>query len=193
MGFERAKEAERELKKEQKRAERAEKEAAQCSQLLKEARAEVEALREKNDDLVKRSEEVELGLSNQLTAAEAKAAAEYDRAVLEVTEHYKAQMPVVQDTIWGAACKRCLTKLGVDPSSPFWTDMELPSAMAAVQDNLDAQAQPNLEAQPQTQTQTDEIITDLTISGSGAAEGSAGGTDADPNAATAANERSEEA
>ncbi len=50
----------------------------------------MEVLRGENADLVKRSREVELGLSNQLTAAEAKAEGEYNRAVLEVTENYKA-------------------------------------------------------------------------------------------------------
>ena len=189
MGFERAKEAEKELKKEQKRAERAEKENAQYSQLLKEARAEVEALRGENADLVKRSEEVELGLSNQLTVAEAKAAAEYDRAVLEVTEHYKAQMPVVQDAIWGAAWRRCLEKLGVDESSPHWSDMELPSKTAAAQVQANAQAQPDPENQaepPSEQTQTDGPHADLS-----APEDA--GNNSGPNPATDASGLSEEA
>lgn len=145
-GFERAKVMQQELEKEKERAERAEEENAQFSQSLREARAEVEALKGENADLRKRSEEVEHGLSDQLTAAEAKAEAEYDRAVLEVTEDYKAQMPTVQDTIWGTAWRRCLTKLGVDESSPHWANMELPSEMAAVQDRLADQTPPDPEA-----------------------------------------------
>lgn len=34
-----------------------------------------------------------------LSVAEAKAEVEYDRAMLEVTDNYRAQMPVVKDAI----------------------------------------------------------------------------------------------
>ena len=182
-GLDRAKEVEKELKKEQKRADKAEKENAQSSQSLKEARAEVETLKGELADLRKRSEEVEHGLSDQLTAAEAKAEAEYDRAVLEVTENYKPQMPAVQDAVWGAAWKRCLSKLGVDPTSPLWTNMELPSGANAAEADLDAGALSNSEALAEP-PQIDET---------GAADGFAASNVADPTPATVVNEHSEEA
>jgi len=188
-GFERAKVVQQELEQEKERADKAEEENAQFAQSLREARAEVEALRGENADLRKRSEEVEHGLSEQLTAAEAKAEAEYDRAVLEVTEDYKAQMPTVQDTIWETAWRRCLTKLGVDESSPHWVNMELPSEMAAVQDQLADETPPVPGAQsgtPLEQTHMEENTT------AEAADGAAGGNP-DPTLATDAQRLSEEA
>lgn len=101
-------------------------------------------------------------------------------------------MPAVQDAVWGAAWQRCLTKLGVDSSSPHWTNMELPSEAAATQAHLDAQTQPNSEAQPEyllEQTQTDGAITDLT----NVAEGTIGNDNPDPNSATVVEGHSEEA
>jgi hypothetical protein len=193
VGFERAKEAEKELKKEQKRAERAERENAQYSQSLKETRAEVEALRSENADLVKRSEEVEQGLGNQLAAAEAKAEAEYDRAVLEVTANYKAQMPAVQDAIWGAAWRRCLEKLGIEESSPHWVNMELPSEMASAEAYPDAQVLPDQPMHSPEPTQTEDTVPGLTITEDGNTESSVGGNGPDSNLAIDADQLDEEA
>lgn len=195
VGLERAKDAEKELKKEQKRAERAERENAQYTQLLKDAREETEGLRRANAELKGKAEEVERGLRQQLADAEARAEAEYDRAVGVITDNYKAQMPVVQDAVWGAAWQRCLTKLGVDPSSPLWADMELPSEVAAAEANADAGAQPTLEAQPESATELtppEETITDLIVLGDGA-PADLGGDNPDPNLATNVGQHGEEA
>jgi len=118
VGFDRAKEDAKELEEERKRAVIAERESVQHAESLKDAQGEVEALRRENAELKGKAEEVERELRQQLTTAEAKAEAEYDRAMLEVTDNYRAQMPKVQDAVWSMAWQRCLTKLGVDPSSP---------------------------------------------------------------------------
>jgi hypothetical protein len=195
VGLERAKEAEKELKKEQKRAEKAEKESAQHAQLLKAAREEAEGLRRDNTELRAKAEEVERAFRQQLADAEAKAEAEYDRAVDVITDNYKAQMPAVQDAVWGAAWRRCLTKLGVDPSSPHWTEMELPSEVAIAYANSDAGAQPDPEVQPEPvaeQILPDEAITDLTIV-EGDVAGALRGDNLVPHLAADAGQHSEEA
>jgi hypothetical protein len=183
VGFERAKDAEKELKKEQKRAERAEKENAEYSQSLREAREEVEALKRENAELETKSGEVERDLRAQLTAAETKAEAEYDRAVEVITDNYRAQMPAVKDAVWEMAWRRCLSKLGVDESSPHWTDMELPSGVAV------AQSPPNPEAQPEALLEQTVLEENTTAE---AAAGTARGNQ-DPNIATDADQHSEEA
>lgn len=189
VGFERAKDAEKELRKEQKRADRADKENAEYSQLLKEARAETEELKGENGDLSRKLEEVEHGLREQLAAAEAKAEAEYDRAVEVITDNYRAQMPAVKDAVWEMAWRRCLSKLGVDESSPHWTDMELPSVVEAAQDCPAEQPIPNPEAE------SEPLLEQTLIEGAianDAAEGNDGGN-LDSTLATDASRLSEEA
>lgn len=176
VGFERAKEVEKELKKEQRKAERAEKDYAAQSQLMEEARIEVEMLKRENADLKKKSEEVEGDLRQQLATALVMAEKEYDRAVLVITDNYRAQMPMVKDAVWEAAWRRCLTKLEIDGSSPHWTDMELPSGATTSQPPSDPEPQPNSLSE---QNQTDDTTADL-ISDDAAAEGNV----PDPNSAT---------
>jgi hypothetical protein len=189
VGFERAKDADKELRKEQKRAERAEKENAEYSLLLKEARAESEMLKGENGDLRRKLEEVEHGLREQLAAAESKAEAEYDRAVEVITDNYRAQMPAVKDAVWEMAWQRCLSKLGVDESSPHWTDMELPSVVAAAQARLADQPPPNPEAE------SEPLLEQTPVEGAianDAAEGNDGGN-LDSTLATDASRLGEEA
>jgi hypothetical protein len=121
----------------------------------------------------------------ELASFEARAEAEHDRAVLEVTNNYRAQMPAVKDAIWEAAWQRCLTKLGIDKTSPYWLNMELPSEVVPVQEPADDD-QPEL---PQDQLQTDGTVTDLTIHRDDAPEGD----NPDPPSATDAPLLSEEA
>jgi hypothetical protein len=195
VGFDRAKEDARELEEERKRAERAEQEGAQHAESLKDAREEVESLKGENAELKRKADEVERELRQELAAAKAKAEAEYDRAVVVITDNYTAQMPAVQDAVWSMAWQRCLTKLGVDPSSPHWTNMELPSEAAASQVNSDAGAQPDPEACPEPQAEQilrDETVNTSTSLGNESTEG-LGDVNPDPNLAADAGQHSEEA
>lgn len=131
-GFDRAKDVEKDLKKEQKRTEKAERESAQNAQSLKDAREEVEKLKADLAEQKRKADNTEQRLRRDLIEAEAKAESEYDRAVLEVTANYRAQMPAVKDAVWGASWVRCCTKMGLPEDSPMWTDMELPSEMGTL-------------------------------------------------------------
>ncbi len=133
---------------------------------------------------------MELDLRAQLGAAQAKAYAEHDRAVLSVTEHYRSQMPAVKDAIWEVAWRRCLTKLGIEESSPLWTDMELPSVVVSSQ--LASEPQPNPESEsatPPEQVPSENTITDLTVEQESVPEGD----NPVPQSATDASQLSEEA
>jgi hypothetical protein len=186
VSMERAKDIEKELKEERKRSERAQKKMAEQSLSLQVAREEVEGLKKDNAELKQRTEELEHDLRVQLDAAQAKSEAEHDRAVLEVTENYRAQMPAVKDAIWEMAWRRCLTKLGVEESSPHWSDMELPSSVAA---HLTSQPDPELHPELSTEeVPADGTITDLTVD-----EAVGGGNIPDPNSAIDASELNEEA
>lgn len=74
-GLDRAKETEKDLKREQKRAKKAERESAQHALSLKDAREEVEKLKGDNAELKRKAEETECDLRQQLAAAEARAEA----------------------------------------------------------------------------------------------------------------------
>ncbi len=167
-GFEKAKENEKELRKElvatQKKAE---KDSAAHAQLLRDAKEEIEKLQAVLAEQKKQSAETEQNLRSELVASNFRAEAEHDKAVLEVTDYYRAQMPAVKDAIWEAAWERCLTKLGVDKASPHWTNMELPSETVSVQVPLTLQDQSNPELQPETaleRIQLEDVASDPTPS-----------------------------
>lgn len=149
IGFDRAKQNEKELKKEvnslQKRAERAEKESVQHAQSLKDVWEEAERLKGENIELKRRAKETERDLCQQLVAAKARAEAKYDRAVIGVMANYRAQMPAMKDaTNW----THCLAKVGVPKDFPLWTDMELSSQMEALAAQAQLDTQNQLELPP---------------------------------------------
>lgn len=108
--FEKATETEKEHKREvsslQKRAERDEKESAGYAQQLKEAREEADKLRGELAEQKRQSVDAEQNLGLELIAAQSKAEAKYDWAVIEITENYQAQMTAVKDALWEASWKR---------------------------------------------------------------------------------------
>ncbi len=162
--MDRARDIEKELKEERKKSARAEKKMAEQSQLLLEAREEVEGLKKEKAETEQKANEVELGLRAQLEASQTRVEAEHDRAVLEVTENYRAQMPAVKDAIWEMAWRRCLAKLGVDETSPLWADMELPSSLGTSQAHPASQPDPEPQPElPSEEVPADNTITDLTV------------------------------
>lgn len=175
VGLEKTKDTEKEYKKEvssfQKQAERAEKESVSCAQLLKEAKEEADKLR---NELAKQKRQTEQNLRLELVAAQSKAETQYDRAVIEITTNYRAQMPAVKDVAWEMSWKWACTKMGLPSDSPMWTDMELPSqtetlasqsfeaqnARSDAQALLDFSSQSNLLPK---HAKIEEAIIDLTV------------------------------
>lgn len=83
-----------------------EKESAGYAQQLKEAREEADKLRGELAEQKRQSVDAEQNLGLELIAAQSKAEAKYDWAVIEITENYQAQMTAVKDALWEASWKR---------------------------------------------------------------------------------------
>lgn len=133
---------------------------------------------------------MERDLREQLAIAQMKVEVEYDRAVVVITDNYQAQMLVMKDAVWEMAWRRCLSKLGVEDSSPYCIDRELPSNTANAHPASQPQPDPMLQPElPLEQTQIDEAITDLIIPEDNVAEGN----NSDPSLAANASMLSEEA
>lgn len=134
--FEKAKEAEKEYKREtswiQKRADKVEKEGVGYAQQLKEAMEEADRLRNELANQKRQSLDAEQILRQELAATDARVEAEYDRAVIEITSNYRAQMPAVKDVVWEMSWKWDCAKMGLPVDSPMCINMELPSQMGAL-------------------------------------------------------------
>ena len=55
----------------------------------------------------------------------------YNQGIIVATESYKTQMPGIQDQVFAAGWTACLKKSGAEESSSLWTEIDLPSIMAA--------------------------------------------------------------
>ena len=55
----------------------------------------------------------------------------YNQGINVATESYTTQMPGIQDQVFAAGWTTCLKKSGVEESSSLWTEIDLPSIMAA--------------------------------------------------------------
>ena len=114
------------------------------------------------DELKVKLDGAEDSLNQTLTEFEAcknKAKASYQQGYNEginvATESYKGQMPVIQDQVFAAGWTACLKKSGVAESSSLWAEIDLPSVMAAQneeevleeEDSLDEELNANIPEQ----------------------------------------------
>jgi dsDNA-specific endonuclease/ATPase MutS2 len=104
----------------------------------------------------------------------------YNEGIAVATDSYKDQMPGIQDQVFAAGWTACLRKIGTAESSPLWTEIELPSIMAAqgdddtveVEDSLDAELNANVPEQ-----QGADAAQSVEVTNPGQKEASGGPTD----------------
>lgn len=80
----------------------------------------------------------------------------YQKGFDTTTASYVAQMPTIQDQIWGASWEACLTKIGVADDSPFWVENDLPSSRLQPSHNSEEHPEEDVEQQIEEFADADE-------------------------------------
>jgi hypothetical protein len=70
----------------------------------------------------------------------------FNEGIAVATDSYKNQMPGIQDQVFAAGWTACLKKSGAEESSPLWTEIDLPSTMAAQEEDGVVEEEDSLDA-----------------------------------------------